>query len=300
LAHLALGSDATQHAAGEGVTFSTYEASRELGDPVQLFFFKYGPDLGNYYAYTDHTDAIVYSGVTYTPVPVARENVSTDGTLDKSTIKITVDIGTDIAELFRVYPPAYVVSLVIRQGHIGDPDEEFLVIWAGRVVADSRDDGETTLNGEPISTSMRRPMLRRHYQYGCMHALYSVGPGLCNADKASKTLSATVASVTGATVTMTAGWNGSFDKAKFLGGFFEWVNDVTLTDRRTIIRVAGDTLSLSGIPKDVDTGDTVSVILGCNHQAYAEQGGDCAVDGAHAAAEDAEAAGCNRSRQSDR
>jgi hypothetical protein len=49
------------------------------------------------------------------------------------------------------------------------------------------------------------------------------------------------------------------------------VNDDGLTDRRTILRVTGNTLSLSGIAKDVDPGDTVSVVLGCNHKAYAEQ-----------------------------
>jgi hypothetical protein len=257
------------------MTFAAYEASRELGDPVQLFFFKFGPNLGDYYAYTDAVEEITYSGVTYEPVPIERENISTDGTLDKSSIKIDCDIGTGIAEIFRVYPPAYVVSLIIRQGHLGDPDNEFLVIWAGRVTAASRTDGKAMLAGEPISTSMRRPMLRRHYQFGCPHALYSVGDGLCNADKASKTLSATVASVSGATVTMNSGWNGSFSGAKFLGGFFEWVNDDGLTDRRTIIRVSGNVLSLSGIPKDVDPGDTASVVVGCNHKAYADVDGDC-------------------------
>jgi hypothetical protein len=257
------------------MTYAAYEESRALGDPVQLFFFKYGPDLGNYYAYTDANVPITYGGVEYEPVPIERESISADGTLDKSTIKINTDIGTGIAEIFRVYPPAYVVSLIIRQGHLNDPDNDFKVIWAGRVVAANREDGEAILNGEPISTSLRRPLLRRHYQYGCMHPLYSIGPGLCNADKASKTLSATVASVSGATVTMTAGWNGAFATAKFLGGFFEWVNDDGLTDRRTIIRVTGDILSLSGIPKDVIAGSSVSVVLGCNHKAYAEEDGDC-------------------------
>jgi hypothetical protein len=201
------------------MAFEDFEASRELGDPVQLFFFKFGPGLGDYYAYTDHTEEVVYSGVTYAPIPIERDNVDANGTLDKSTIKISLDVATDLAEIFRVYPPAYVVNLIIRQGHLGDPDEEYLVIWAGRVVASHREGGQAMLDGEPISTSMRRPGLRRNYQYGCPLVLYSVGDGQCNADKASKTLSATVASLSGATVTLTAGWNGAFAAAKFLGGY---------------------------------------------------------------------------------
>lgn len=254
------------------MSFADFEASRELGDPVQLFKFVYGPGPTDYYAYTDSTEEQTVDGVVYAPVPIERGNIDTNGTLDKTAIKINTDIGTELAEIFRVYPPAYVVSLIIRQGHIGDPDSEFLVIWAGRIVAAQREGGEAVLSGEPISTSLRRPGLRRHYQYGCPHQLY--GPH-CLADKASKTVTATVDSVTGAAVTLDAGWEGAFDPAKFLGGLFEWVNDDGLTDRRTILRITGNVLSLSGIAKDVDPGDSVDVILGCNHKAYAEDGGDC-------------------------
>jgi hypothetical protein len=66
---------------------------------------------------------------------------------------------------------------------------------------------------------MRRPGLRRNYQYGCPLVLYSVGDGQCNADKASKTLSATVASRERRDRHADAGWNGAFAAAKFLGGY---------------------------------------------------------------------------------
>lgn len=254
------------------MTFAAQEESREQGDLVQLFKFIYGPDPADFYAYTDHTEELTYDGELYVPVPIDRGNIDANGTLDRSALKINTDIGAEIAEIFRVYPPAYVVSLIIRQGHLGDPDEEFKVIWVGRIVAAHREGGELVLSGEPVSTSLRRPGLRRHYQYGCPHQLY--GPQ-CMADKVSKTLSATVDSVDGAAVTLDSGWNGAFAADKFLGGIFEWVNDDGLTDRRTILRVAGDVLSLSGIAKGVAASDTVSVVLGCNHKAYAEDGGDC-------------------------
>jgi hypothetical protein len=254
------------------MSFDAFESSRELGDPIQLFFFKYGPNLGDYFAYTDSTVQQAVGGVTYEPRPVKRDTISQDGTLDKSSIKINIDVGSEVAELFRVYPPAYVVSLIIKQGHIGDPDSEFLVIWAGRVVAAERQGGEAQLSAEPVSTSLRRPGLRRHYQYGCPHQLY--GPQ-CRADKASKTVTATVSAVNGASVTLVAGWNGAFAAAKFLGGLFEWVNDDGQTDRRTILRIAGNVLSLSGVVQGLDPGDDVDAIVGCNHKAYAAEDGDC-------------------------
>jgi hypothetical protein len=200
------------------MAFEDFEESAHAGEPVQIFKFVYGPEAGEYYAYTDHTDPLVIDGITYEPVAIERSEINSDGTLDKSALKISTDIGTEIAELFRVYPPANVVTLILRAGHVGDLDEEFLVIWAGRIVACSRDGSEAVMHGEPVSTSLRRPGLRRHYQYGCPHQLY--GPH-CLANKAAATVASTVASLAGATVTLNSGWNGAFAADKFLGGMLE-------------------------------------------------------------------------------
>lgn len=258
------------------MTFAAHETSVAGGNPVQLFLFVYGTETDEYFAYTDHTDEIVIDhgegAITYSPVPIERGSIDSNGTLDKSALRIATDVGTGLAELFRVYPPPYVVSLIIRQGHIEDVDDEFLVVWAGRIVSCAREGGQAIMSGEPVSTSLRRPGLRRHYQYGCPHQLY--GP-VCLADKPSKTVAATVASVAGASVTLNAGWEGAFTPAKFLGGLFEWPTDSGSTDRRTILRITGNTLYLSGIPSGVEATDAVDVVLGCNHQAFAASGGDC-------------------------
>lgn len=263
------------------MVYADYQDSREDGNPVQLFLFRFGAESNEYYGYTDHTDELTvdHGGsvgtLIYVPVPIERDAIASNGTLDKSALKVRTDVGTDLAELFRVYPPAAVVALTIYEGHLDDPDDEFVVTWAGKVVAASRNRGELELSGEPVSTSMRRPGLRRHYQYGCPHALYSVGDGLCNADKTAATVTGTVDAIAGATVTLDAGWEGAFDPAKFLGGLLEWTPVDASTDRRTILRVSGDTLSLSGIPRNLELADSVDVILGCNHDAFTEDGGDC-------------------------
>lgn len=260
------------------MTFATYEESRDDGGPVQLYLFRYGTEAGEYYSYTSHTDdlTIDHGGsvgeVTYTPVPVQRDNITSNGTLDKSALKLNLDIGTDLAELFRVYPPSNVVTLTIYEGHIDDPDGQFVVVWAGRVISAMREGSELSLSGEPVSTQLRRPGLRRNYQYGCPHQLY--GPH-CMADKESATVTATVASVTGATVTLEPGWEGYYETGKFVRGMLEWTPAGETTRRRTIIRVTGDTLSLSGVVPDLEASDTVDVVLGCNHKAFAEEGGDC-------------------------
>lgn len=258
------------------MAYEDFEESASSGQPVTLFLFRYSSQPLDYYAYTDADlkpgEVISVASIDYEPRPIARANFSQDGTLDKAGLKIETDVGTEVAELFRVWPPSSVVTLVIAEGHIGDPDSEFLVTWAGRIVAANRQKKKMVLTGEPVSTSLRRPGLRRHYQIGCMHQLY--GPQ-CQADKPSKTVPATVDSITGATVTLDAGWNGAFAADKFLGGLLEWPSPSGATNVRTILRVTGDTLMLSGITPDLSPSDAVDVVVGCNHRAYAEDDGDC-------------------------
>lgn len=260
------------------MTFSTYEGSVASGGPIQLYRFVYGSETGEYLAYTNSTDeqTVDHGGsvgiVTYAPIPIERGNIVSNGTLDKSAIKISLDVGSDLAELFRVYPPSSVVTLTIYEGHIDDPDGEFVVIWAGRIISASREGSTLQLSGEPVSTQLRRAGLRRHYQYGCPHALYSAA---CGASKAAATVSATVSAVDGTVVTLTAGWEGAFAAAKFLRGTLEWTPSGQTTQRRTIIRISGDDLSLSGLPIGLAVSDAVDVVLGCNHKAFASADGDC-------------------------
>jgi len=260
------------------MTYAQYQGSRDQGEPIQLFLFRYGTEAGEYYAYTDHTEektvdhGAPLGEITYSPVPIQRGGIESNGTLDKSALRLSTDIGTDLAEIFRVYPPASVVALTIFEGHLDDPDEEFVVIWAGRVVAAQRIKSELALSAEPVSTSLRRPGLRAAYGYGCRHVLY--GPK-CQANKAAATVSSTVVSINGSAISLAPGWEGAFPPEKFLRGMVEWVTDGGSIDARMIIRVDGDTLSLAGLPNGLSVSDPIDVVLGCNHKAYAEEGGDC-------------------------
>lgn len=259
------------------MSFDTFESSQDQGGLVQLFLFRYGEEAGEYYAYTDHTDELTVDHgaplgeITYTPVPCKRDEIVGNGTLDRSALGLRLDIGTGLAELFRVYPPSSVVALTIFQGHIDDPDEQFLAIWSGRLVSASREGSEMVMSGEPISTQMRRPGLRQNYQYGCPWWLY--GPN-CNASKAAATVSTTVAAIAGNVITLAPGWEGALPPDKFVRGMIEWTPAGESTRRRMIVRRSGDVLTLSGVVPDLAVSDAIDVVLGCNHKAYAPEG-DC-------------------------
>lgn len=260
------------------MSFDTLERSQASGGPVQLFLFRYGTEEGEFFAYTDHTKPITHDHggelgeITYEPVPVERGDIVADGTLDRSALDLKLDIGTGLADLFRVYPPSAVVTLTIFQGHIDDPDDEFLAIWAGSLASANRQQSDLVLSANPVATQMRRPGLRRNYQYGCPLWLY--GPA-CRADKAAATVPTLIIAKAGQTVTLAADWFGTFPPAKFLRGIFQWTPAGESTRFRQIIRISGDTLTLSGSITELLVGDAVEVVLGCNRRAFADEDGDC-------------------------
>lgn len=264
------------------MSFASLETSRRRGEPVTLYLFIYGGEEDDspiplYYGYTDAEQQIVDNGFTYEPVPVFRDAINATGNLDKSTLSIRFPRTIEFAERFRVYPPTQVTTLIIKQGHLSDSDSpiEFLVVWAGRVLGVGREGDECVVTCEPISAGLRRVGLRRHYQIGCPHALYSQGTGMCNANKAAATVSATVASKANVSVTLNSGWNGAFTASKFTEGMLEWENDDGQVEIRKILSVSGDTLLLGGLLRDLEVAATVSVILGCNHRQGIGDDGDC-------------------------
>ena len=258
------------------MAFATKEASRFDGEPVTLFNFIYEGDAGDApaslttFSYTDAEQAITSDGITYDPVPISRGKIGASGSLDKSALSIRLPRDIPLADLFIVYPPAQVVQLIIRQGHLSDDTPgppQFLVIWSGRVLSVGREDDECVITAEPISSSMRRSGLRRSYSIGCPHALYLGHPdsGGCQALEAAATETGTVDVIVGTTITLAAGWEGARAPQKFVEGMVKWTDSVGGIQARKILRVTGNDLLLSGFLRDLVVTDTVSVILGCNH-----------------------------------
>jgi hypothetical protein len=211
------------------------------------------------YAYTDSVRAFTYQGVTYQPVPINCGTINASGKLDKTTFEVRLPRTAGIADLFRSYPPSQPVTLIVRQGHINDEDNEFLVAWSGRVLSSKREGNEVVFACEPTSSSLRRPGLRRSYQFGCPHALY--GPG-CYAVKQPQI--GEVTAISGLEVTLDAGWNGSFAAEKFAQGLMEWDTDEGTKEIRRILRIDGNKVTISGMLRGLEVGNSVTMLLGCS------------------------------------
>ena len=244
-----------------------YETSKNLGEPVNLYRVVYGESA--VLRYTNSDQPITYDGEVYTPHAIEHGRIENKGKVERRELKVTVPLASPIADLFRVYPPGRVVTLVIREGHVPNPSapvswaegENVPVAFSGRILESRRQGNQVDLTCEYASASMKRVGLRRHYQWACPLALY--GPR-CGADKAAATSTATVAAggVSANRVTLASGSPGP----SHVGGMIEWTGPLG-TEARTIYRVEGATLVLVGgvDPTDLPDGTEVNLVLGCPH-----------------------------------
>lgn len=243
--------DAAAHSTGHWITGRI--------DPGIAF----DPGIIGPYAYTDAEQPIVRDGITYQPIPITRSNITASGSLDKAGLTVQMPQNTEIAELFKIYPPSSVINLFIFQGHVDlDPDKYFKAAWTGRVLGCSKESSEAKLSCEPVPTSMRRNMLRRCYQLGCPHVLYGEQ---CRADKTAATVTGNVASSGYGRITLESGWvQSGFTAADYLGGMVEWTKVDGSRHVRTIRKINGGVeLVTSGDVNGV--GDQVLLVRGCNH-----------------------------------
>lgn len=243
-------------------TFEEKEESRYQGQPLQLYIFRYGENSA--FRYTDATVNITYDdgdgAKVYTPIPISRSKIAASGTLDKAKLEIRMEADSDIGEFYKIFPPSFPVTLTILSGHYGADD--FQCVWSGNIKGGGPEGSEVILTGEPISSLMKRNGLRRRYQYGCPHVLYGAQ---CRADKTAATQIGVVASYAAQSVTFEAGWEGSRNPQKFVGGYLEWQNVKGNTEIRTVYAVSGNQLKIRGYIQSLAVGQNVNIILGCDH-----------------------------------
>lgn len=240
------------------MTFKTYEESRNLGEPFQLFTFRAGND---FFRYTTADHIISVAGLDYLPdQPMESAEIKETNVDDKGKLNFKVMRNHDIANLFLISsPPA--VSLTITAGHEGDPDSDIITIWTGRVVAcEWGEDDEATLSCESATTVLQRSGLPYKFGTTCQHTLYRGG---CALDIFANSALLPVSAVNGYAVTI-PDIIGEPEN-NYNGGLLirDGVNYrmITAFDNTT------GTVQLIRPFEQLDAGDVIRVALGCNRSA---------------------------------
>lgn len=239
------------------MSFEAIEESQYHGEPITLYQFTFGALPEDRFCYTDAEIPMYWQQDIFKPMAISRDEIESNGSLDNTAIEVKMQVKTDLAEVFRQWPPSYVMSLLIWQGHANDPANEFKVIWAGRVINCTFEGSEAKYTCEPVSTSLKRPGLHRNYQRGCPHALY--GPQ-CRAVKVAsdRVVAAVYRGSNVISLTTDVG-------PEFIQGQAEYVTDQGRRQILTIIALNGRDVQFQGTPLGIAVGSPIKLYKGCDH-----------------------------------
>lgn len=244
------------------MAFETFEESRYAGEPITLFKFvgsvsELDSNVKEVFAFTDAEEPVVKDGQTYTPWPIEHEAIKASGNAERSTLKVTLALGSDLDDFFISYPPSAKIVLTIHQGHVGEA--EYKLLWTGIAESPAYGTNEISITCRSTRASMGRAGLHRNYQRSCNLPLYSTR---CGASKAAATVTMLASGVAGQVVTL----GGTLaNHEKYLGGMIQWRRGAGFTEYRTITAATATTVTLRGLLRELGVGTSVDLVLGCGH-----------------------------------
>lgn len=237
------------------MTYATYENSVQQGTPVELYEFIQGLSRWNYIS---GADQIVRLGQTYKPSPIKRDRVKQSTDIFKNSMKLTFPRDDEFASQFLGFAPEEITTVTILRGHWGDPDNQYIVYWKGRVLSAKATDSQIELECEPVYTSIRRPGLRAKFEYGCRHVLYARGCGVNRELYKHENL---VLTLTGGLNVEVAGVAGVYADGWLTGGILVAPDNSS----RFIVAHSAGVVTLSRPLASLTTGQVVKLYPGCDH-----------------------------------
>lgn len=236
------------------MTFAAHEESQ--GTPAEIYEFRRG--ISEIYRMTSHDVDITYLTNVYSTTTIKRTADEQSHEMERNTLKVTVSREELVALNFIQFPTSEIITLTVWKGHIDDNDNQFNVVWQGRLLAAEFKGSMCELTCEPIFTSLKRPGLRRSFSGQCPHILYG---GQCQVNNQTFRQDGVLTSVLGLTI-VALEWN-AFATGYFAGGYTFYNN----VEFRTIKESNADgTLTLNApYDSEVGVGSTVQAFPGCLH-----------------------------------
>lgn len=239
------------------MTFNAYEVSEAQGEPILLFDFSVGLA---HFRYTTADRIITFASSDYDPAAIARASISQSGDIKRQTLKVTAPRDLGIALLYASTPPSAPVALTIWASHFNDPDHQYIVDWIGRVISPRWVGSTVEIMCEPAYTSVQTLGLRRRWQRGCPHVLYSAQ---CGADKTSFRILTTLSAVSGFDIQSSD--FASLPDGSYAGGYIEWTDADGITQQRTVDQHVGNTLTVAYSGDEIVAGLSLYAYRGCDH-----------------------------------
>ena len=240
------------------MTFSTIENSREDGNILELYEFRFGVETTRL---TSYNRDIVFQGVTWLATQISRSEVQNSTEQAINEIKIDLPLTNPIAAKYILNVPGKVGSIQIFRAHADDPGEETVLLFDGFISQASFDGAlVATLSCSPSTSVFKRSGPRFNYQSLCNHILYDVR---CKILEAAFQFTGTVIVESGREITV----DGLFaaEGADWAVSGFVRSPAGSFDDARLVLAQSGDVLTLLNNFAIPAIGQSVDVFAGCDH-----------------------------------
>lgn len=236
------------------MTFEFHEEGQ--GTPAELYEFRRG--ISATYRMTSHDADIVFLTNTFSTTTIKRTSDEQSQEMERNSMKVSISREELVALNFIQFPTTEITTLTVWRQHIDDTDNQFTVVWQGRLLAAEFKGSMCELTCEPIFTSLKRPGLRRSFSAQCPHILYG---GQCLVNNQTFRVDGILATVSGLTIN-SLDWN-TFAAGYFAGGYLFFNN----VEYRTVRESAADGTFIMNAPfgSEVIVGSTVQAFPGCLH-----------------------------------
>ena len=186
------------------MTWAAFKALVEGQKPVWLYEFTIG---GTTERYVPRASSYSYGGNSYSPLAITGPDRITDaGQERKAKVEVTMPASAAFAQSILDGIGAQIARVRILNGDAGDPDQEFRVVFSGRVKGFASFAGRTSWGrlkvwAENDFTTGRRRVSPRIIDRTCSYGVYSTGCGLNIADFNA---AGTATAIVGNTLTISA------------------------------------------------------------------------------------------------
>ncbi len=239
------------------MSYDTVDVSVRDGAPIECY--KFIGELKNYF-YTNNNVEVTVAGDEYLPLSgIKRGPIETSSLLDSNqTIDVILPITCELAVTYNFLKMPLTLDLEIRSVHRGTNfATESKLIWQGQSVGFpvAQDDASISTQSV-IQAALSRQLNQVVYQTSCNHEVYDE---LCTLDPADFTTTAIVENIKDSVIRVSA--TGRSDGTLAIG---KMVNTRT-GENRVIIGNIGKIVTVGYGFLDIEVGDTVDLILGCNN-----------------------------------
>lgn len=153
------------------MSFDVREKLRIIKTKANLYNFIY---KGDNFTFTDHDIDILSGALVYKSIYIKRSTIKGSNSTARSEVEVTVGNDNEISKLFRLFLPSDVITLIIKEIHVNNP-EDAIDLFFGEVIGCEINDDESTITALPINVLFKTKSARQTYQANCNHILYKNG-----------------------------------------------------------------------------------------------------------------------------